>query len=698
MRNGTADATIPRNRMLVTYATGAVVLVIFLARLVQLQIMQGSSYQAAALENRITETNTAASRGVIYDRNGSQIVRNVPSYNIVVTPALLPDSSAEVDAIFRTLSELTGVPVEGQGPPAAKCIPGRGIRQLVEEGATNKPYSAWPIACDVPEAVARVLREKQVDLPGVSVDAVPIRDYVSGGLTSAIVGYLGPIPASLQDYYEGLGFDASRDKVGYAGIELAFQNLLAGRNGSAELEVDVAGQPLRTLGDVVQPVPGNSLRLTIDARLQAAAEAALQNRIDFINRYAGEVRVPLGVAIAMNPQTGEILAMVSLPTYENNRLARLIPQDYYNQLVTNDRGKPLVNHAISSEFPPGSTFKIVTSVGALQEKVIDPNARVDDPGKITIANRYFPNDPGKAKDFVCWKKDGHGKIAFLDALAFSCNVYFYKVGGGFPGEPIEEGGLGIARLGTYARALGYGAPLGVELPGEEGGLIPTEDWKRINLGESWSVGDTYNSSTGQGYVLGTPLQVLESIATLANGGRVMWPHVLKQVLDGEGNVVQDIEPCTLWDLTDGTITPLDEIGKCISAPDYVTTLLAERSAPTPDISVDSEVIDLVRRGMRRVVTDGTAAEYAQLENISSGGKTGTGEFCDAVAQEQGLCIPGAWPTHAWYGAFAPWENPEIAVIVFVYNGGEGAVTSGPAVRQIMEAYFSLKASDAARQE
>jgi penicillin-binding protein 2 len=388
--------------------------------------------------------------------------------------------------------------------------------------------------------------------------------------------------------------------------------------------------------------------------------------------------------------------MTSLPTYENNRLARLIPQDYYQQLVDDDRGKPLVNHAISSEFPPGSTFKLVTATGALNEGVISPNTTLLDPGKITIQNAYFPNDPGLAKDFVCWKEDGHGRIRFLDALAQSCNVYFYKIGGGFPGEPLEPGGLGIERLGIYARALGYGHQLGIELPAEEGGLIPSEDWKRINLGENWSTGDTYNSATGQGFVLATPLQVLNSVATLANGGRVMWPHLLSQVLDGEGNVIEQIDPCMLWDLTDGAITPAEEIGRCIKAPQSVLDLMAERPLPSPDIQVSPEVIDLVRQGMQRVVTEGTAAGYAELENISSAGKTGTGEFCDTVAREKGLCVPGQWPTHSWYAAFAPYENPEIAVVAFLYNGGEGAITAGPVVREILETYFALKAGDASR--
>ena len=696
MKPNGASGRIPRWRLGVTYGAMMVLVAVFVVRLFSLQILRSQEFIEAALENRITRVNLPAARGVIYDRNGYQLVRNIPTFNIVVTPALLPDSPAEVEAIYARLAQLTGIPLDQEGPPAAKCVAGRGIRQLVEEGATIAPYQPWPVACDVDETLARVVREEQVDLPGVSLEILPVREYTTGRLSSSIIGYLGPIPATLQELYEELGFDASRDKVGYSGIEGAYQDTLAGRNGRKDVEEDVAGQQIRDVGEVIQPSAGDGLILTIDTRLQAAAEAALADRMDFINRYAGEERVPLGVAIAIQPQTGEILALVSLPTFENNRMARLIPQDYFQQLVDDERGKPLINHAISSEFPPGSTFKLVTSLGGLSEGVITPNTVLNDPGKITIQNAYFPNDPGLAKDFVCWKEDGHGRIRFIDALAESCNVYFYKVGGGFPGEPIEPGGLGIERLGIYARALGFGYPLGIELPAEEGGLIPSEDWKRINLGENWSTGDTYNSATGQGFVLSTPLQVLNSVATLANGGRVMWPHLVSQVVDGEGNVVEQVEPCLLWDLTDGVITPVEEIGRCIRAPQAVLDQQAERPDPSPDIQVPPDVIELIQQGMRKVVTDGTAAGYAELENISSAGKTGTGEFCDAEARDKGLCVPGQWPTHSWYAAYAPYENPEIAVVVFVYNGGEGAVTSGPVVRQILETYFALKAADSAR--
>jgi penicillin-binding protein 2 len=340
---------------------------------------------------------------------------------------------------------------------------------------------------------------------------------------------------------------------------------------------------------------------------------------------------------------------------------------------------------------------MVTALGALNEGVITPNRVLFDPGLITIQNTYFPNDPGQAKDFVCWKEDGHGNLNFVHAIAFSCNVYFYKIGGGFENE-VPGGGLGIDNLNVYAHALGYGSPLGIDLPGEEGGLIPNPDWKRLNRGESWSTGDTYISVVGQGFVGATPLQVLTSIATLANGGRVMWPHLVRDVLDGEGNLIQRFEPCVLWDLGDGVLTPASELGAdCPSLPGETRSLLIAEHPQSPDLLLGPGVLDVVREGMRLVVEDeeGTAHDYAQLEGISSGGKTGTGEFCDETAFRRGLCVPGNWPTHAWYTAFAPFENPEIVVVAFVYNGGEGAVTAGPIVQQVLEAYFQLKAIDAA---
>ena len=686
-------------RMLITRVVILLLFAGFILQLIQYQIVEGETYLALADENRFTRVNVPAARGVIYDRNDFQLVRNIPSYNIMITPALLPDSQAEIQAIYLRLSELTGVPVDQEGPIAARCVPGRGISQFVLEGETNSPYDAWPVACDVDETIARIIDEEAADLPGVSVETDAVRDYTTGELTAAIIGYLGPIPATLQEYYEDLGFVSDRDKIGYSGLEAWYQDILAGRNGESLVEIDVAGQEIREVGEVTQPQPGLSLRLTLDTRLQAVAETALASRLDFINRYAGEIRSPLGVVIAMNPQTGEILAMVSLPTYENNRFARQIPVDYYTQLEADERGNPLSNHAIAGEFPPGSTFKLVTATGALNEGVIEADTQLNCPGKITIENRYFPNDPGQAKDFVCWDEDGHGMVDFIHGIAFSCNVYFYKIGGGYPGE--VEPGLGVEGINLYAPALGYAARLGIDLPGEENGLIPSRDWKRISLGENWSTGDTYNTVVGQGFVSATPLQVLTSAVTIANGGNVMWPHLVQDILDGEGNVVQHFEPCVLWSVTDDVITPLEDLGgTCATLPEDLRQIIIDshEERGTPDVLIDPEVLATVREGMLLVTTEGTAYGYADLENISSAGKTGTGEFCDEVTYAQGLCEPGNWPTHAWYVAYAPYENPEIAVVAFIYYGGEGAVTAGPVVRQILEAYFELRAIDTARDE
>lgn len=684
-------------RIKVTLLVMRVLLLIFVGRLFNLQILQGEAYSTLADDNRFDRVSVPAARGVVYDSNGSLLVRNLPAFNVYVTPALLPDSEAEIEAIYVELSELTGVPIDQSGPPVAPCVAGRGIRQLVQEGETNRPFDAWPIACDIDETIARVLRQRQIDMPGVNVEAVPVREYPTGDLTSAVIGYLGPIPAAQVDFWEDLGFIADRDKVGYGGVEFEYQDVLAGQNGLKLVEKDVAGSFLAEVGAGNPAIPGSNIKLTIDSRLQSIATSALENRMEFLNRFAGDIRTTIGSVIAMNPKTGEILAMVSIPTYENNRLARFIPEYYFRQL-SEDQSKPLVNHAISSTFPPGSSFKMVTAVGALNEGVIEPNRTLFDSGQITIQNAYFPNDPGQAKDFVCWKEDGHGNVDFIHGIAWSCNVYFYKIGGGWEEEGVE--GLGIDLLGEYARALGYGTQVGVDLPGEAQGLIPNREWKRLNLGENWSTGDTYISSVGQGFVGATPLQVLTSISTLANGGKVMWPHVVKEVLDGEGNLQHRYEPCVLWDIGDGVLMdgPGDIAAGCESLEPEVREALIAGHPASPDINVSARVLELTQEGMKLVVEDleGTAHDHALLDEISSGGKTGTGEFCDETAFRRNLCEPGNWPTHSWYTAFAPFDDPEIVVIAFVYNGGEGAVTSGPIVKQILEAYFELKAIDATR--
>jgi penicillin-binding protein 2 len=517
----------------------------------------------------------------------------------------------------------------------------------------------------------------------VGVEIQPIRDYPTGEISASIIGFLGPIPASQEQEYRDLGLLPNRDKVGYAGLELQYQDLLAGQNALRTVEVDVAGAELQTLGVVQDAQPGLNLRLTLDTRLQQAATAIVEREINYWNTFLGDIRSTSGVAIAMNPTTGEILAMVSYPSYENNRMARIIPAYYYRQLIE-DPANPLLNHAVGDVLPAGSVFKLVTAVGALNEAVVTPDQVLETPPKITISERYFANDRGTPRDFVDWNKVGFGRLSFIDGLANSSNVYFYKLGGGYQDEVPK--GLGVCRLGTYARAMGYGDYPGIGMPEEEKGLIPDPRWKRITHGESWSTGDTYIASVGQGFVLATPLQVLMSAATIANNGKLMQPQIVREVLDSEGNVVQPFAPIMKWDITRDPV--IQEF--------YETTLRGCEPIEGQTKTVEPWVIQTVQAGMRKAVTNGTLTKIQEFYsgfNLTAAGKTGTAEYCDIYAAQKNRCIPGNWPTHAWTVGYAPYENPEIAVVAFVYNGGEGSSVAGPIVWQIMNAYFELKTID-----
>jgi penicillin-binding protein 2 len=576
--------------------------------------------------------------------------------------------------------------------PYVPCVSDHGIRQIVEFGATTAPFRPVRILCAVDRETALIIQEKSIDLPGVGIEIESIREYPTGSLTAALIGFLGPIPQNLEQGLREQGFDPNRDKIGYAGAELSFNDLLSGRAGRRTVEVDVAGQILRDVRPSESPVPGENLVLTIDTRLQQAAEAILTGEIDYWNTWFNSIRSNNGVVIALNPQTGEILAMVSYPTYENNRMARLIPGYYYDQLV-NDPRDPLLNHAVGAELPAGSVFKLVTAVGALNEGVVTPEQVIKTPGEITVEERFFAQDVGNTRRFVDWNRAGFGQLDFVHGLANSSNVYFYKLGGGF-GDEVPEG-LGICRMGTYARALGYGNLPGIELPDTEDGLIPDPTWKRINQGENWSTGDTYIAGVGQGLVLATPLQVLLSAATIANNGKLMRPTILREVLDGDGNIVTPFEPEMVWDVTKD---PVISVYNDPASPGGCESKLIHYNKPikVEKTSVEPWVISKVQEGMRLAVLEGTLEAVFSDVSIPAAGKTGTAEYCDNVAAEANRCIPGNWPTHAWTVGYAPYDNPEIAVVAFVYNGGEGAAVAAPIVRDVLEAYFELKTIDTAQ--
>ncbi|HKY78926.1 MAG TPA: penicillin-binding protein 2 [Anaerolineales bacterium] len=655
---------------------------IFITRLIYLQVLEHDNWLRQANENRTETISLAPQRGVIYDRNGIVLAQNVASYNIIITPAFLPDDPGEIEQIVIELANLAGVPVSKGSidEPLIPCGDNLGIREMVDIQTSFSPYDPVKIQCNVPRNLALAVKEKTVDWPGVGVEVEPVRDYPTGELTAAVIGYLGPLPAIQETELRALGFVPNRDKVGYGGLELYFDELLRGVPGQRVVETDVGGQVLRDIEAPVDAQPGQNLVLTIDTRLQQAAATTLQEEIAEWNRITGTITMTSGVVIAMDPGTGEILAMVSWPTYENNRFARFIPTYYYEQLVA-DATHPLVNSAVGAEIPVGSVFKLVTAVGVLNEGVVTPEQMIQTPGQITVTERFFEGETGRARNFVDWNEVGFGQLNFVGGLANSSNVYFYKVGGGFQEEVPE--GLGICRLGTYANAMGYGEPLGVEQPYETAGLVPDPTWKRRTQGENWSTGDTYISSVGQGFVLASPLQILMSAATIANDGVQMRPTLLREVVDGNGNVVREFEPEIRWDITTDPLIEKyenpDGIGACRPTGEIVT--------------VEPWVIQKVQEGMRGAVQFGTLAkEFADVP-IAVAGKTGTAEYCDETAFSKNLCQYGNWPSHAWTMAYAPYDDPEIAVIAFVYNGKEGATVAAPIVRQMIEAYFELKTID-----
>ncbi len=670
------------------------VFLIFIIRLFTIQILNGESWIAQAAENRLREISLAPTRGVIFDRRGIVLARNVPSYNVVVTAANLPDDPGAIQEIIRDLSVYIDVPISrseiSPENPFVPCVSDHGISQIIEYGELSAPFQEVKIACNIDQTAAQVIQENSMDWPGITIEIEPIRDYPTGSLTANIIGFLGPISSVEEEYYQERGFVTNRDKIGYAGLERYFESILSGKPGKRVVEVDVGGQIIRDAVPVIPSIPGQNIYTTLDTRLQQAAQSILLGEINGWNAFLGELRITSGIIIAMNPQTGEILAMVSYPTYENNRMARVIPAYYYEQLNADVRN-PLLNQAVGAELPAGSVFKISTAVGALNEEVVSPQQVITTPPEIQLANKYTPNDPGKSKTYVDWKDDGFGELDFIGGISNSSNVYFYQLGGGdaeelgtgVPGEVPQ--GLGICRLGTYARALGYGDFSGIELPDEADGIIPDPKWKRIAHGENWSTGDTYIASVGQGFVTASPLQVLMSAAVIANDGMLMQPTVVRQITNAEGDILLPFEPEMKWDITQDEI--IDIYSDPTSAGGCEAKLTGEKTIVQP------WVVEKVQEGMRAAVTGGTLEDTFDNIGIAVAGKTGTAEYCDTFANEKGLCIPGSWPSHAWTVAYAPYDNPEIAVVAFAYNGGEGASVAGPMVRKTIEAYFELKNID-----
>ena len=641
----------------------------------RLQVTRGQEYSLLADRNRFRVVTLDAPRGVMYDRSGHQMVRNQPSFNVVVIPAFLPDDRTARAHVFARLSEWLEMPIttkrspgdamvlrqpgpflsgwsgapwdrqsgDGVGGPGAS-VP-MGVGDIVESASLIAPYQPITIKEDVDPTVAALLEEASLDLPGVLVEVVPVRDYLAGDLTAKIIGYTGSIPPARLEEFGARGY-APNERVGLTGLELQYEDLLHSTKGEETIEVDVSGRKVRAVGDPILAQPGHNLKLTLDMDLQQAVADALSEGIRETDQRAG-------VAIVMDPRSGQILAMVSLPTYDNNLfIGGISVRDYV--ALSADKRRPLVDHAIAGLYPPGSTYKMIPAAGALQEGVVTPDTIIVAEGTLWVPNKFFPDDPELAQPFYCWYREGHGRVNLTRALAVSCDIYFYQIAGGF--EPSGFVGLGEDLLGYYAELFGMGNPTGIDLPGEVAGLVPTPKWKRINYAETWVTGDTYNMGIGQGFVLATPLQILNMMAAVGNMGLLYRPYLVQEILDADGNVVERREPQVIRDLLD-TISP--------------------------------ETLGLVRSGLEAVTAPGGTAEELFVPGVPVAAKTGTAEFCDnypACLDKEGRVRT----SHAWFTAYAPAHDPEIAVVVLVYGGGEGSITALPIAGEVLRYYFGLE--------
>lgn len=577
------------------------VILVFLAltiRVFYLQIVKGGYYNELSQENRVRYITIDAPRGLIYDRNGVELVKNIPSFDVVFIPADFPKDALKREREIKIMAEVLG-------------INDQSLNAVINSQNLDS-LSPILVKDNITKEEALVFSEKKSELAGFQLDKTAIRQYENGSYFSSIIGYTGKINREeFKKYPEYL----MTDYIGKTGLEESYEKYLRGVNGKQKIEVDSAGNFKKDLG-MENPIKGEDLHLGLDANLQKKIQDSLQNM--FL-----QTETKTAAAVAINPKNGEILAMVSLPSYDNNLFSQGILAEDYEKIMS-DEEKPMFNRAISGEYPPGSTLKPLVAAAALQEKTISSDTTVDCHGGIQIGSYNFPD----------WKT--HGLTDVRKAIAESCDVFFYAVGGGW--ESVS--GLGIDKIKKYADKFGLGKLTGVDILGEASGLIPDKNWKENKFGEKWYTGDDYHCAIGQGFVTATPLQLANMTAAIANGGTVYRPHFVSYIKKNNGTE-EKIEP------------------KIINQ-NFIT----------------SSNLQVVREGMRMTVSSkqGSARQLADLKTAVAG-KTGTAQFGSENK------------THGWFISFAPYEDPEIAMAVLVEGGGEGHSTAVPVTKEVYRWYF-----------
>lgn len=614
-----------RSRFAVLGVVVLVVLLVLLVRLWVMQVLNGDLYAAQAQNNRIREFSLEAPRGRIFDRNGVPLVTNRSSLAVSVDPTddvvrrLLVRYRSEDTADDPTSRELDEV----FGPLATML--GMSTGDVFERVADINQHALRPrvVAYDVSQGVVAQLLERQTEFPWVRVEEIAVREYPNGSVGAHVLGYTGVISqAEYKNSAEYADYELG-DTVGKTGAERQFEGVLQGDKGWRRLEVNASGKPQRVIDE--QPArPGNDIRLTIDIAVQKVAEEQLAAALAEAHRQ-GYTKAKAGAAVVVDVKTGEVLAMASAPTYDPSAFLGGISTAEWARLNDKASEYPLNNRAVMAAYPPASTFKAVTGAAGLEAGITYENKTYVCRGRWTEMGKQWPK--------WCWKRSGHGTISLRRGIQESCDTVFYEIGYQFYKRKNEE-------LQAQARSFGLGSKTGIDLPGEVAGRVPDAAWKKqFNRNypeyQMWLPGDTVNMAIGQGDMLASPLQMASVYAGLGNGGDVMKPHVLKEVLDSEGSVARSVEPEVLAEtgLSDTTLAVL------------------KRS-----------LVDVTRQGTARGAFSGLG--------VSVAGKTGTAE------------VKGK-DDYAWFCAYAPADAPRYAVAVVVEQGGHGGSVAGPAARNII---------------
>jgi penicillin-binding protein 2 len=592
------------------FAVANIVLIIafslLFSRLWYLQIIKGHHFRNLSENNRIRIQEIAAPRGVIYDREGIPLVDSFPSFDVLFFRQDVSDTQPLIPVLSRSLSldpERLQVRLEG-----AKGL------------SASHPLK---LKANISREELAAVETRRLDLPGVTVDMVIRRNYPYENLAAHLIGYLGEISQEELEREEFVNY-----KVGYFigkyGIEQKFEFDLKGENGGQQIEVNALGRKMKVLGQV-EPNPGNNLFLTLDMELQKAAEEAMAGM--------------KGALVAMDPRNGDILALVSKPDFDPNLFARGISPPHWKKIFENP-SHPLQNRAIQGQYPPGSVYKIIPAIAALEEKIITLDTAFHCPGAFPFGNR----------EYLCWKKEGHGRISLRRAIVESCDVYFYNVG-------LR---LGVDRMAKYATGLGLGKETGFPLGHEKAGLIPTSSWKMKRFGIPWQAGENLSIAIGQGFNLVTPLQVVHTLSAVANGGKSYRPRIVQSIKAPHGETLKEFSPL---------------------------------EAKT--ISVSPETQEILREALWGVVNSpGGTGGRARVDGFDVAGKTGTAQV---VQRKGGRGDPtlAEHQDHAWFACFAPARHPEITVVVLIEHGGHGGAAAAPVAKKVLENYYQRQKAKSA---